>query len=384
MTSFRADRFATLCLFYPLRRIIRPRQGSIPILMYHSISEPGEGGGHPYYETATAPRVFAEHIEFLFKNDYKTVSLADVVAQTHAKQGIGGWGLGACQSKIQDPESDSGQDAFVNPQSSIGNPALPACDCRSATKIQNPESKVGRGHQRSAVSGQQSGLPTTYDLRPTARIQNPKSKVDKKPVVITFDDGYLDFYVHAFPILSRYGYGATMFLPTAFIGETPRKFKDAPCLTWSQVRELHRAGVTFGSHTVNHPRLTQVAPAQRNYEVRQSKLTIEERLGCEIDSFAYPYAFPAADHKFTESLQRMLEDAGYKNGVSTVTGRADAEADIYFMKRLPVNTHDDLRFFRAKLEGGYDWTHTPQYLWKKLGIRHWLLGFRSCGAGARG
>ena len=61
-------------------------------------------------------------------------------------------------------------------------------------------------------------------------------------VAITFDDGYADFYTNALPILHRYGYSATVFLPTAYIGNVSRQFKGADCLTWSQVRELRKAG----------------------------------------------------------------------------------------------------------------------------------------------
>ena len=70
----------------------------------------------------------------------------------------------------------------------------------------------------------------------------------ERPVVITFDDGYLDFYTNAFPILQRYGFTATMYLPTAYIGAEQR-FNGLDCLTWSQVRELHQAGIEFGAHT---------------------------------------------------------------------------------------------------------------------------------------
>lgn len=67
----------------------------------------------------------------------------------------------------------------------------------------------------------------------------------EKLVGITFDDGYQDFYTNAFPILNRYGYSASVFLPTAYIGDVPRQFKGSDCLTWSQIRELRKAGVNL-------------------------------------------------------------------------------------------------------------------------------------------
>jgi peptidoglycan/xylan/chitin deacetylase (PgdA/CDA1 family) len=179
-------------------------------------------------------------------------------------------------------------------------------------------------------------------------------------VVITFDDGFRDFYTHAFPVLTRYGFSATVFLPTAFINESGSNFKGGECLTWTQVRELKSAGVLFGSHTVNHPQLTTVKPRQLEVEVRESKRVIEDKLGCPVESFAYPYAFPETDRTFKRRLRSILEGAGYMNGVSTIIGTAGSGADRFFLPRLPVNSWDDLQLFRAKLEAGYDWLHLVQ------------------------
>ncbi|MFQ5737589.1 MAG: polysaccharide deacetylase family protein [Acidobacteriota bacterium] len=199
------------------------------------------------------------------------------------------------------------------------------------------------------------------------RMQAP-SHDSQRRVVITFDDGYKDFYTRAFPILSNYGFGATVFLPTAYVGDTSLRFKGIDCLTWSQVRELRKAGVVFGSHTVNHRQLKALRDVDIEYEMRCSKQTIEEKLGCQVESFAYPFAFPETDKEFKKKLRDMLYAAGYKNGVSTIVGTAGRADDIFFMRRLPVNSCDDPRLLKAKLEGGYDWVHNPQYLFKLTAI----------------
>jgi peptidoglycan/xylan/chitin deacetylase (PgdA/CDA1 family) len=183
----------------------------------------------------------------------------------------------------------------------------------------------------------------------------------RKLMAITFDDGYQDFYTNAFPILNRYGYSATMFLPTAYIGDAPRRFKDVECLTWSQVRELRRAGVEFGSHTVTHPQLRDVSEERLRAEVAGSRQDIEQHLGEAVKTFCYPYAFPEADRGFVATLQHILRESGYDVGVSTIVGRVKPSANRYFLKRLPVNSHDDLRFFQSKLAGAYDWVHKVQY-----------------------
>jgi peptidoglycan/xylan/chitin deacetylase (PgdA/CDA1 family) len=188
----------------------------------------------------------------------------------------------------------------------------------------------------------------------------------EKPVAITFDDGYRDFYTNAFPILHRYGYSATVFLPTAYIGNEPRRFQDEECLTWEEARELRRAGVDFGSHTVTHPQLHHVTPEQLREEIGYSKDQMESRLGDPVDTFSYPYAFPEADRTFVGRLSGLLEECGYQRGVSTVVGRAGRTDSRFFMKRLPVNSHDDRWLFQAKLEGAYDWLHPVQYTAKLI------------------
>src|SRR5437016_3019018 len=75
----RIDRTATVNLFHPISRILIPhRDGCIPILMYHSITE-GIGTKHPYYETNTAPMIFARQMKFLSENGYSAVGLDEAV-----------------------------------------------------------------------------------------------------------------------------------------------------------------------------------------------------------------------------------------------------------------------------------------------------------------
>jgi len=187
-----------------------------------------------------------------------------------------------------------------------------------------------------------------------------------KTVVITFDDGYRDFYTDALPVLKQCGFGATLFLATDRIRNTPARIEGADYLTWSDVRELHAEGIHFGSHTVTHPDMRSLAPEQLEYELGRSKEVLEEHLGASVESFSHPHGFPEEDRDYTRYLQDVLCNCGYNHAVSTIIGRASANSSRFFLPRLPVNSFDDQAFFLAKLEGGYDWLHWPQLLKKMV------------------
>jgi peptidoglycan/xylan/chitin deacetylase (PgdA/CDA1 family) len=201
----------------------------------------------------------------------------------------------------------------------------------------------------------------------------PLTKIDKvldgdnlsngKVVVLTFDDGYLDFYQNAFPILEEKGFPATVFLATGFVGKDSDGIS---YLHWDEVRELSENGVTFGSHTVNHPKLHEMAMQEIELELRNSRKEIEEHTGIPVDTFSYPLAFPQEDPLFIRRLGSILNENGIRYGVTTIIGRVTKNCAPLFLKRIPVNSYDDIPFFRAKLEGAYDWLQVVQYASRKV------------------
>src|SRR5271154_5469208 len=127
-----------------------------------------------------------------------------------------------------------------------------------------------------------------------------------KTFVITFDDGYRDFVNEALPVLKECGFTATIYLATNRIQDAPAKIDGAEYLTWSEVRELSKEGIEFGSHTVTHPILREQEPEQVRTELKGSKEIIEDKLGSRVVSFAYPYAFPEEDAAFRKFLDAEL------------------------------------------------------------------------------
>jgi peptidoglycan/xylan/chitin deacetylase (PgdA/CDA1 family) len=201
-----------------------------------------------------------------------------------------------------------------------------------------------------------------------------------KTVVLTFDDGYQDFFTDAFPVLKQCGFQATVFLASDRIRDTAACLEGANYLTWNEVRELHAEGVRFGSHSVTHADFRSLSPEQIDYELGYSKETIEQQIGSPVESFSYPFGLPEEDRDFTRYLADAMENVGYFNGVSSAVGRAKPTDTRFFLPRLPINSCDDLDLFRAKLEGGYDWLHWPQWLFKFAHHNVSLMATRSQGS----
>lgn len=120
-----------------------------------------------------------------------------------------------------------------------------------------------------------------------------------KPIILTFDDGWSDQYVYAFPVLKKYGYPATFFVFTNAIGR--KGF-----MTWDELREMIRAGMVIGDHTRTHPYLTKIKTEAALWdEIYGSKQLLEQKLGISVNEFAYPFG------RYNATTTAFVKKAGY-------------------------------------------------------------------------
>jgi len=122
-------------------------------------------------------------------------------------------------------------------------------------------------------------------------------------------------------------------------------------LSWDEVREMARNGITIGAHTVTHPILTRVPKDIAESEILESKLTIEKEIGQPVHLFAYPNGQPG---DFNEATQRLVESLGFEAAFTTIHGRNRFNTDRFALRRLWIGPNDDLPIFEAKLAGVFD------------------------------
>ncbi|MBM7567158.1 polysaccharide deacetylase family protein [Paenibacillus sacheonensis] len=159
---------------------------------------------------------------------------------------------------------------------------------------------------------------------------------DGKEVLITFDDGYKNNYTAALPILEQYGFQATEFLVTSWVGG-----KDY--LTWDQVKTMQAAGWDIMAHTQTHPYLPlHTAKTQRD-ELEGSKVAIERNLGTKATAVAYPYGLRS------EETMRLAKQSGYVYAFTFDDGWTTGEQNPYLLKRLFISGDQDLADFERKM-----------------------------------
>jgi peptidoglycan/xylan/chitin deacetylase (PgdA/CDA1 family) len=172
-----------------------------------------------------------------------------------------------------------------------------------------------------------------------------------KGITVTFDDGWKDGFTNAFPVLKRLGIKATMFVVASCIGETSAKAMaegevEREHVSREDILEMSRAGIEFGSHSMNHKLLDRIPTKEIEYEVVESKRQIEDLLQLPCLTFAYPAGY------YSEPSQRLIEEAGYIAAFSTVYGPADT-VDLYALNRVEIFRRDRFLFQFAQKVGPF-------------------------------
>jgi len=244
------------------------------------------------------------------------------------------------------------------------------------------------------------------------------SKINDGRVSITFDDGYKDNFLYAYPILKKYGQRAIFFISSGFIdgnyfhagdivdcyirkGALTKKeakklrmtmrelplsqrneligrleieaaeLSDDHAMTWADLKRLLVEGHIIGNHTVNHPVLTRESQQHLVYEIAKCNQDIRDHLGIECRHFAYPYG---RMKDIPPRIETLLADHGIEYAFTTVRGYYSDDESPFFIRRMPISYGDDLaafanRCYGVSIERGVERRTLVDTLLRRIGVR---------------
>jgi peptidoglycan/xylan/chitin deacetylase (PgdA/CDA1 family) len=172
---------------------------------------------------------------------------------------------------------------------------------------------------------------TTINISEVASLILNGGQIPQRPVVITFDDGNLDVFENAYPILQKYGFAATFYIVDRYING-----KDM--ISTEQIKELIAQGWEIGSHSKNHTDLTSDG-ADLESEIRLSKLDMEDRLGVSINSFAYPFG------QVNENVINKTIRSGYTSAVGLGEQVTHGFYDVFYLNRIEIQANYSMEKF---------------------------------------
>lgn len=173
-----------------------------------------------------------------------------------------------------------------------------------------------------------------------------------RPVILTFDDGYLGVARHALPILREHGISAVLFAVADKIGGTndwDRKSggPEIKLMGESEIRELLLTGWELGAHTLSHPRLTEIQEEQASKEISLSREKLQTRFQVPVGSFSFPYG------AHNPRLCQIVRASGYRNAVTIFSSAPDVASDPFRMRRVFPHAGDNSLTLRIKLSKFY-------------------------------
>lgn len=178
-----------------------------------------------------------------------------------------------------------------------------------------------------------------------------------RQVLITFDDGFLDFHSEARPVLKAHGFASVVFVPTGKLGgvEDWDMGERRPLMSWSQVAELAADGVEFGAHGIAHRNLLRLSPDERRAEIAGSGRALSEALGRPVRAFAAPYGSVDA------AVLGQVADS-YEMAFGTRLGLARRSDPAFDIPRVEMHYFREAAAWRGFVEGGRTYFNTRRAL----------------------
>src|SRR2546426_7877327 len=173
-----------------------------------------------------------------------------------------------------------------------------------------------------------------------------RATLPRRPIILTFDDGYRSNYEIAWPLLKRYGCTATVFLVSDLIGRTNAWDSgeiQEPLLGAAEVAEMRAGGIAFESHGKTHAPLTMIPPERAREELTASRSALERLLGAPVSVLCYAYG------KQNAAVRALAREAGYEAAVMARHRMNTARTDPLRLRRIGVDSRTSLARLRRTL-----------------------------------
>lgn len=172
-----------------------------------------------------------------------------------------------------------------------------------------------------------------------------------RPVVLTFDDGFADFYHRALPMLEQRGMVATLYVTTGYLRHDSAARPGTPAgwpqtMTWRQVAQLPARGIEVGGHTHTHPQLDLVSPTRAGQELALCKSQLEDCTGQEVTSLAYPYGYSTAQ------VRSIVRATGYTSACAVKHALTCDADDPYALSRVEMTGTTTVAALAGWIGGG--------------------------------
>jgi peptidoglycan/xylan/chitin deacetylase (PgdA/CDA1 family) len=192
---------------------------------------------------------------------------------------------------------------------------------------------------------------TPLTIQALTEAWHDRQAMPRRPVVITFDDGFRDCMEYAVPVLQHHGFPAVFFLVAGLMGQTSQWMLrtpavELPLMDWGAARALESLGMECAAHSMTHPALADQPAAASRAELVDSRRLLEDRLGREVRHLAYPFGSVSA------GVRDLAAEAGYVAACTTEHGLAGEGNDRLLLPRVPVYGHDSLLDFVCRVRVG--------------------------------
>lgn len=177
---------------------------------------------------------------------------------------------------------------------------------------------------------------TTITTEMLVKAITESSALPPRPILITFDDGNVDNYTAAFPIMQKYGFTGVLYIVGIYMGAD--KYLDA-----DQIKEMANAGWEVGSHSMTHMDLTTLEAQNQRYEIVDSRKFLEKELGLPILTFAHPFGLSNC------GVTNYVQLSGYIGGMGLGFTNDQCAGNLFMLQRRGVKGTYDLKQFASLL-----------------------------------